>query len=278
MAKAFRKIAIYGKGGIGKSTTTQNTVAGLAEMGKKVMVVGCDPKADSTRLLLGGLAQRSVLDTLREEGEDVELDFVMKAGYSGVRCVESGGPEPGVGCAGRGIITSINLLEQLGAYGDEWDLDYAFYDVLGDVVCGGFAMPIREGKAKEIYIVVSGEMMAMYAANNICKGIVKFADAGGVRLGGLICNSRKVDNEQQMIEELAKKLGTQMIHFVPRDNMVQKAEINRKTVIEFDPKHPQADEYRALARKIDKNTNFVIPKPLTIEELEKLLMTFGIAN
>jgi len=278
MAKAFRKIAIYGKGGIGKSTTTQNTVAGLAEMGKKVMVVGCDPKADSTRLLLGGLAQKSVLDTLREEGEDVELAGVMKAGYSGVRCVESGGPEPGVGCAGRGIITSINLLEQLGAYGDEWDLDYAFYDVLGDVVCGGFAMPIREGKAKEIYIVVSGEMMAMYAANNICKGIVKFADAGGVRLGGLICNSRKVDNEQQMIEELAKKLGTQMIHFVPRDNMVQRAEINRKTVIEFDPKHPQADEYRALARKIDQNTNFVIPKPLSIEELEKLLMTFGIAN
>ncbi|MBF0619678.1 MAG: nitrogenase iron protein [Candidatus Omnitrophica bacterium] len=274
----MRKIAIYGKGGIGKSTTTQNTVAGLAEMGKKVMVVGCDPKADSTRLLLNGLAQQTVLDTLREEGEDVELDAVLKGGYGGSRCVESGGPEPGVGCAGRGIITAINLLEQLGAYGEDKDLDYAFYDVLGDVVCGGFAMPIRDGKAQEIYIVVSGEMMAMYAANNICKGIVKYADAGGVRLGGLICNSRKVDNERQMIEELAKKLGTQMIHFVPRDNMVQKAEINRKTVIDFDPKHPQADEYRTLARKIDANTNFVIPKPLTIEELEKLLITFGIAN
>lgn len=274
----MRKIAIYGKGGIGKSTTTQNTVAGLAEMGKKVMVVGCDPKADSTRLLLGGLAQRTVLDTLREEGEDVELDYVMKTGYSSVRCVESGGPEPGVGCAGRGIITAINLLEQLGAYDSQHNLDYAFYDVLGDVVCGGFAMPIRDGKAQEIYIVVSGEMMAMYAANNICKGIVKFADSGGVRLGGLICNSRQVVNEQQMIEELARKIGTQMIHFVPRDNMVQKAEINRKTVIEFDPKHPQADEYRTLARKIDRNTNFVVPKPLTIEELEKLLITFGIAN
>ncbi|MFA5319807.1 MAG: nitrogenase iron protein [Candidatus Omnitrophota bacterium] len=274
----MRKIAIYGKGGIGKSTTTQNTVAGLAEMGKRVMVVGCDPKADSTRLLLGGLAQRTVLDTLREEGEDVELDYVMKSGYSGVRCVESGGPEPGVGCAGRGIITAINLLEQLGAYDSRHNLDYAFYDVLGDVVCGGFAMPIRDGKAQEIYIVVSGEMMAMYAANNICKGIVKFADSGGVRLGGLICNSRQVVNEQQMIEELAKKIGTQMIHFVPRDNMVQKAEINRKTVIEFDPTHPQADEYRTLARKIDQNTNFVVPKPLTIEELEKLLITFGIAN
>ena len=274
----MRKIAIYGKGGIGKSTTTQNTVAGLAEMGKKVMVVGCDPKADSTRLLLGGLAQRTVLDTLREEGEDVELDYVMKTGYGKVRCVESGGPEPGVGCAGRGIITAINLLEQLGAYDGQHNLDYAFYDVLGDVVCGGFAMPIRDGKAQEIYIVVSGEMMAMYAANNICKGIVKFADSGGVRLGGLICNSRQVVNEKQMIEELARKIGTQMIHFVPRDNMVQKAEINRKTVIEFDPKHPQADEYRTLARKIDQNTNFVNPKPLTIEELEKLLITFGIAN
>ncbi|MFA7283019.1 MAG: nitrogenase iron protein [Candidatus Omnitrophota bacterium] len=274
----MRKIAIYGKGGIGKSTTTQNTVAGLAEMGKKVMVVGCDPKADSTRLLLGGLAQRTVLDTLREEGEDVELDYVMKTGYGKVRCVESGGPEPGVGCAGRGIITAINLLEQLGAYDGQHNLDYAFYDVLGDVVCGGFAMPIRDGKAQEIYIVVSGEMMAMYAANNICKGIVKFADSGGVRLGGLICNSRQVVNEKQMIEELARKIGTQMIHFVPRDNMVQKAEINRKTVIEFDPKHPQADEYRTLARKIDQNTNFVVPKPLTIEELEKLLITFGIAN
>jgi nitrogenase iron protein NifH len=274
----MRKVAIYGKGGIGKSTTTQNTVAGLAEMGKKVMVVGCDPKADSTRLLLGGLAQKTVLDTLREEGEDVDLDDVLKTGFSGTRCVESGGPEPGVGCAGRGIITSINLLEQLGAYDADKALDYAFYDVLGDVVCGGFAMPIRDGKAEEIYIVVSGEMMAMYAANNICKGIVKFAQAGTVRLGGLICNSRNVDNELQMIEELAKKLGTQMMHFVPRDNMVQRAEINRKTVIEYEPTHNQADEYRFLAKKIDENKMFVIPKPLAIEELEELLIDYGIMN
>ena len=274
----MRKIAIYGKGGIGKSTTTQNTVAGLAEMGRKVMVVGCDPKADSTRLLLGGLAQKSVLDTLREEGEDVDLDDLRRTGFSGVVCVESGGPEPGVGCAGRGIITSINLLEQLGAYADSEKLDYAFYDVLGDVVCGGFAMPIREGKAKEIYIVVSGEMMAMYAANNICKGIVKFAEAGGVRLGGLICNSRKVDNEREMIEAFAAKLGTQMIHFIPRDNMVQRAEINRKTVIEFDPAHPQADEYRTLARKIEANEMHVIPKPMSTDELEKLLIDYGLAG
>ena len=271
----MRKIAIYGKGGIGKSTTTQNTVAALAEMGKKIMIVGCDPKADSTRLILGGLSQNTVLDTLRESGEDLDLEDVVKLGFKGTRCVESGGPEPGVGCAGRGIITSINLLEQLGAYSEKFGIDYVFYDVLGDVVCGGFAMPMREGKAKEIYIVVSGEMMAMYAANNICKGIVKFAEAGGVRLGGLICNSRKVDNEQALIGALASKLGTQMIHFVPRDNVVQRAEINRKTVIEYEPTAGQADEYRHLAKAIDENQMFVIPKPIEIDELEALLIEFG---
>ena len=272
----MRKVAIYGKGGIGKSTTTQNTVAALAEMGRRVLVVGCDPKADSTRLLLGGLAQRTVLDTLREEGEDVELDKVRKAGYGKTLCVESGGPEPGVGCAGRGIITAINLMEQLGGYETDVPLDYVFYDVLGDVVCGGFAMPMREGKAQEIYIVCSGEMMAMYAANNICKGIRKFADAGSVRLGGLICNSRMVDNERSMIEEFAKRLGTQMIHFLPRDNDVQRAEINKKTVIEWNPAVKQADEYRALARAIDNNKMFVIPQPIGIEDLEKILIEFGV--
>lgn len=274
----MRKIAIYGKGGIGKSTTTQNIVAGLAEMKRQVMVVGCDPKADSTRLLLGGLAQKSVLDTLRSEGEDVELEDIRKKGYGNTICVESGGPEPGVGCAGRGIITSINLLEQLGAYAESEKLDYVFYDVLGDVVCGGFAMPIREGKAREIYIVVSGEMMAMYAANNICKGIVKFAEAGGVRLGGLICNSRKVDNEEELIKAFAEKIGTQMIYFIPRDNMVQRAEINRKTVIEYDASSEQAGHYRKLAGTIDANDMFVIPKPMHTDELEKLLVAFGLAG
>lgn len=272
----MRQIAIYGKGGIGKSTTTQNLTAGLGEMGKKIMIVGCDPKADSTRLILGGLAQKTVLDTLREEGEDIDLDYIMKNGYAGIRCVESGGPEPGVGCAGRGIITSINLLEQLGAYTD--DLDYVFYDVLGDVVCGGFAMPIREGKAQEIYIVASGEMMALYAANNISKGIQKYANTGGVRLGGIICNSRKVDGEEELVSAFAKELGSQMIHFVPRDNMVQRAEIHKKTVIDFDPTANQADEYRALANKIDGNDMFVIPKPMKQERLEELLMEHGIMD
>jgi nitrogenase iron protein NifH len=240
------------------------------------MIVGCDPKADSTRLLLGGLHQKSVLDSLREEGDEVELDDIRKEGFGKTLCVESGGPEPGVGCAGRGIITSISMLEQLGAYEEEVGLDYAFYDVLGDVVCGGFAMPIREGKAQEIYIVTSGEMMAMYAANNICRGIQKYAVSGGVRLGGLICNSRKVDREDELISALAKSLGTQMIYFMPRDNIVQHAELNRQTVIEYAPESEQADHYRNLAKAIDENTNHVIPKPLANEELETLLMEFGL--
>jgi nitrogenase iron protein NifH len=276
MAKKIRQLAIYGKGGIGKSTTTQNTVAGLASLGKKVMIVGCDPKADSTRLMLHAKAQETVMDKVRELGtvEDLELSDVLKEGYGGTKCVESGGPEPGVGCAGRGVITAINFLEEEGAYTE--DLDFVFYDVLGDVVCGGFAMPIRENKAQEIYIVVSGEMMAMYAANNICKGIVKYASSGSVRLGGLICNSRNTDKEKELIEALAAKLGTQMIHFVPRDNQVQRAELRRMTVIEYSPEHKQAEEYRELARKIDENKMLVVPTPLTMDELEGLLMEFGI--
>ncbi len=272
----LRQIAIYGKGGIGKSTTTQNLTAGLAEAGQKVMVVGCDPKADSTRLLLGGLAQRTVLDTIREEGDDIELDKILKEGYKGTKCVESGGPEPGVGCAGRGIITSIGMLENLGAYTE--DLDYVFYDVLGDVVCGGFAMPIREGKAKEIYIVASGEMMALYAANNISKGVQRYARTGGVRIGGIICNSRNVDRELDLLRAFSKELGTKLLYYVPRDNVVQRAEINRKTVIEYSPDSNQAKEYRNLAQAVMDNKDFVIPTPMTQERLEEILLEFGLMD
>jgi len=275
---ALRQAAIYGKGGIGKSTTTQNLVAAIAELGKKVMIVGCDPKADSTRLILHSKAQNTIMQMAADAGsvEDLELEDVLKVGYGDIACVESGGPEPGVGCAGRGVITAINFLEEEGAY--EEDLDFVFYDVLGDVVCGGFAMPIRENKAQEIYIVCSGEMMAMYAANNIAKGIVKYANSGSVRLAGLICNSRETDREDELIMELARKLGTQMIHFVPRDNLVQRAEIRRMTVIEYDPTAKQANEYRQLAQKIIDNEKFVIPTPITMDELEDLLMEFGIMD
>jgi nitrogenase iron protein NifH len=277
----MRQIAFYGKGGIGKSTTSQNTIAAMSQMNNqegdpnRIMIVGCDPKADSTRLMLHCKAQTTILHLAAERGsvEDLEIEEVLLTGFNGVKCVESGGPEPGVGCAGRGVITAINFLEENGAYED---LDFVSYDVLGDVVCGGFAMPIREGKAQEIYIVTSGEMMAMYAANNIARGILKYAHSGGVRLGGLICNERKVAHEVELIEELARRLNTQMIHFVPRDNQVQQAELRRMTVIEYSAGHKQAQEYRQLAEKIQYNDDLRIPTPITMDELEALLMEFGI--
>jgi nitrogenase iron protein NifH len=273
---ALRQIAFYGKGGIGKSTTAQNTLAALVELGQKILIVGCDPKADSTRLILNAKAQDTVLHLAAAQGsvEDLELDDVLKIGYKGIKCVESGGPEPGVGCAGRGVITSINFLEENGAYDD---VDYVCYDVLGDVVCGGFAMPIRENKAQEIYIVMSGEMMALYAANNIAKGILKYAHSGGVRLGGLICNERQTDRELDLSEALAKKINSKLIHFVPRDNIVQHAELRKQTVLQYAPDSKQADEYRALANKIHNNSGQgTIPAPITMEELEDMLLDFGI--
>ncbi|MEH2291295.1 nitrogenase iron protein [Nostoc sp.] len=271
----IRQIAFYGKGGIGKSTTSQNTLAAMAEVGKRILIVGCDPKADSTRLILHCKAQTTVLHLAAERGavEDIELEEVVINGFRDIKCVESGGPEPGVGCAGRGIITAINFLEENGAYSD---VDFISYDVLGDVVCGGFAMPIREGKAQEIYIVTSGEMMAMFAANNISRGVLKYAHTGGVRLAGLICNSRNTDREDELISTLAARLSTQMIHFVPRDNIVQHAELRRMTVNEYAPDSNQANEYRTLADKIINNTNFAVPTPIEMDELEDLLIEFGI--
>lgn len=270
----MRQIAIYGKGGIGKSTTTQNVAAALAEAGSNVMIVGCDPKADSTRLILGNLISKTVLDAMRGNDEDdLELEDFLFTGFHGIKAVESGGPEPGVGCAGRGIVTAINLLESKGGYAK--DLDYVLYDVLGDVVCGGFAMPIREGKAEEIYIVCSGEMMSLYAANNICKGIKRYAAAGKTKLGGLICNSRMVDREKELVEEFAQKLGTRLLYFVPRNNVVQRAENRRKTVIEYDPTSTQADEYRALAKIIGENQAFAVPTPLENDVLEALLIKYS---
>ncbi len=273
---ALRQIAFYGKGGIGKSTTSQNTLAALAQMGQRILIVGCDPKADSTRLILHAKAKDTILSLAADAGsvEDLQLEDVMKVGFENIRCVESGGPEPGVGCAGRGVITSINFLEEEGAYDGA---DYVSYDVLGDVVCGGFAMPIRENKAQEIYIVMSGEIMAMYAANNISKGILKYANSGGVRLGGLICNERQTDKELELAEALAKKLNSKLIHFVPRDNIVQHAELRRMTVIEYAPQSKQAEEYRTLANKIHVNAGKgTIPTPITMDELEDLLMEHGL--
>ena len=264
-----RQIAIYGKGGIGKSMTTQNLAASLAaHFSKKVMVVGCDPKSDSTRLLMGRMVGETVLDALRETDEDeLALEDIRGTGFAGVTCGLDGL------AVGVSSIASITMLEQLGAY--EEDLDYVFYDVLGDVVCGGFAMPIREGKAQEIYVVASGELMSLYAANNICKGILRYARSGGARLAGVICNSRNVAGERELVSKFAEELGSKLISFIPRDGIVQKAEISRKTVIEYAPESNQAAEYDALAARVEENAGFCIPTPLSQERLEQLMIEYG---
>ena len=263
----MKKIAIYGKGGIGKSTTTSNLSAAFSEEGLKVCQIGCDPKNDSTRLLLGRICSQTVLDMVRDNDE-VAAEDIVHTGYNGIKCVEAGGPEPGVGCAGRGIIVALEKLRSLEVLTDE---DLIMYDVLGDVVCGGFAVPIREGYATDIYIVSSGELMSLYAANNIAKGVKRFAMRGGVRLGGIIGNGRNTPNEQQLLQEFAKRLHTQLIAFIPRDVIVNKAENNRQTVLQYAPESAQAGVYRKLAHDIWHNENMAIPTPMSFEELEKLV-------
>ena len=268
----MKKIALYGKGGIGKSTTASNLSAAFSEEGLKVCQIGCDPKNDSTRLLLGHICRQTVLDMVRDKDDDVESADIVHTGYNGIKCVEAGGPEPGVGCAGRGIIVALEKLKSLEVITDE---DLILYDVLGDVVCGGFAVPIREGYATDIYIVSSGELMSLYAANNIAKGVKRFALRGGVRLGGIIGNSRNTPNERALLEEFAKRLHTQLIAFIPRDVVVNKAENNRQTVLQYAPESAQAEVYRQLSRDIMSNENLSVPTPMTFDELEKLVAEYG---
>ena len=256
----MKKIAFYGKGGIGKSTTASNVSAALSLMGKKVCQIGCDPKNDSTRLLLGHICK----------AEDI-----VHAGFNGITCVETGGPEPGVGCAGRGIIVSLQLLDKLNALPS---VDLTLYDVLGDVVCGGFAMPIREGYASDIYIVSSGELMSLYAANNIAKGVRRFAMRGNVRLAGIIGNSRNTPNEKKLLTEFAKRLNTKLVSFVPRDRIVNISENSKQTVLQYAPDSAQADIYRKLANDIWMNEELSVPTPITFEELEKLVDIYGTEN
>ena len=244
----MKKIAIYGKGGIGKSTTTSNIAAALAVLGYKVIQIGCDPKADSVKNLMGGIKIPTVLDKLRSGG-DVELNDIVFEGFGGVLCVEAGGPTPGIGCAGRGIITAFEKLEELSAY-ETYKPDVVLYDVLGDVVCGGFAMPIRQGYADEVFIVTSGEMMALYAANNIATAIRNFGVRGYARYKGVILNCRNVENEVSVVEEALKEIGGEIVKIIPRDPLVQQAENMGKTVVEAFPDSGLANTYMELAQKM----------------------------
>jgi nitrogenase iron protein NifH len=266
MAKQ-RNIAIYGKGGIGKSTTSSNISAALSENGLKVMQIGCDPKSDSTNTLRGGRFIPTVLDSLRS-GKRVETSDIIHEGFNGVLCVEAGGPEPGVGCAGRGIITAIELLRQRKVF-EEFKPDIVLYDVLGDVVCGGFGIPIREGVAEQVYTVSSSDFMSIYAANNLFKGIKKFSNNGGALFSGIIANSTNLPVQREIIEDFAARTRTTIADYVPRSLTVTKSELQGKTVIEGAPDSEQAEVYRNLAKKIFKNQDRYVPSPLDVDQLKE---------
>lgn len=229
----MRKIAIYGKGGIGKSTVCANLSAAISLKGQKVMQIGCDPKADSTVNLTGDIQVSPILEQIMKK-ETTSLDDVVATGYNGIYCAECGGPTPGVGCAGRGIITAFDFLENQGAF-QRFQPDYVLYDVLGDVVCGGFALPIRDGYARDVIIVTSGEKMSLYAAQNIALAIDRFKDRNYARLSGIILNSRNVPNEKASVTELCETLGVPMLAHIPRDEEINKWEKENKTVIQGNP-------------------------------------------
>ena len=244
------RIAVYGKGGIGKSTTVSNVAAALAEMGLKVMQIGCDPKADSTINLLGGEPLRPVMNYMREEDEEPEeLDQIAKEGFGGVLCIETGGPTPGLGCAGRGIITALEKLEETGAY-ETYQPDIVLYDVLGDVVCGGFSMPMRKGYADQVFIITSGENMAIHAGANIAMAVENFRNRGYASLGGIILNKREVPREEEKVQELAEDFHTQIIGRLDRSELVMEAEEAGKVLLEYAPDSQMAEEYRKLADQI----------------------------
>jgi nitrogenase iron protein NifH len=267
MSKTIKQIAIYGKGGIGKSTTTSNLSAALSKLGFKVMQFGCDPKSDSTNTLRDGTYIPTVLDSLREKPSIDAHDVIFK-GFNGIYCVEAGGPAPGVGCAGRGIITAVELFKQQRIF-EELELDYVIYDVLGDVVCGGFAVPIREGIAQHVFTVSSSDFMSVYAANNLFKGIQKYSKSGGALLGGVIANSINAGYSREIIDDFVSRTDTKVMEYVPRSITVTQCELQGKTTIEAAPHSEQAKVYTSLAKKIAEHEQSRTPSPLGVTELQQ---------
>ncbi|MDI6897171.1 Ni-sirohydrochlorin a,c-diamide reductive cyclase ATP-dependent reductase subunit [Methanocella conradii] len=258
-----KHLAIYGKGGIGKSSTASNVAAAMGEKGIKVMLIGCDPKSDSSITLLGGRRIPTIMDTLRKKGKIEESEVVFE-GFNGVVCAEVGGPEPGVGCAGRGIIVAVQALQKIS--GAMKASDVIIYDVPGDIVCGGFAVPITKGMVREAYIITSGEYMPLYAANNICRGLKTL----NTPLSGVICNEREAEREREIVERFASALGVPMLAYIPRDKVVQECERAGKSVIEGSPRSAMADIYRRLAMRMLTEKDKKVPEALEDEDLRKL--------
>ena len=281
MESKIRQLAFYGKGGIGKSTIASNLAAAYAERGLNTMMIGCDPKSDCTKNLRGEVEIPTILDVSRDkgierlrleelvEGKKIRLDEVIYKGYNGVYCAECGGPRPGFGCAGRGVIVAIDLLKQLKVF-EELKPDVVIYDVLGDVVCGGFAMPLRRGLADEVYVVTSVDYLALYAANNICKGIREFTSKRGSPLGGIIYNVRGMLDDKDVVQDFAEKIGSQVIGHIPNAYQIAEAEIGGNTVIESAPHSDIANLFRKLAQSIYTNTLTSVPAPLTPNEMMRI--------
>lgn len=270
----MRQIAIYGKGGVGKTTVACNLSVALSKRGLRVMQIGCDPKRDSVRNLMNGRFVPTILEVLAAKHarqiKELRLGDIINIGYNNILCVECGGPEPGKGCAGRGILLAITLLSEMLAF-KKCNPDIIIYDILGDIVCGGFATPIREGYAEEVYLVCSGEFMSLYAANNICKGITRFAERGKSRLAGLIGNSKgNLEFEKALLTDFAARIGTELIFLIPLDINIQRCEAQGKTVIECAPNSMIAQTFQSLAERILANERRIVPKSLSLSELETL--------
>lgn len=269
----IRQIAFFGKGGIGKSTISSNVAAAMVEKGLKVLMVGCDPKSDCTRNLRGDLDIPTISDVLKDKkeaqleldefiyGKDVKMEEVVFPGFKGIMCAEAGGPEPGVGCAGRGIVLAVELLKRIGVF-KTYQPEVVIYDILGDIVCGGFGMNLRKGMADQAYIVTSADYLSIFAANNICKGIARYAERQGTPLGGFIYNVRGAVDDFGLVEEFAAQTGGRVIGSIPKNMMITENEIYGQTTIERQPDSDIAQRFRDLADRILENTDRVPPSPL----------------
>jgi len=272
-----RSLAFYGKGGVGKSTVVSNLTATLAQMGRRVLQVGCDPKRDSSRNLIKSFPPITLMDLLSAGRTGLKQSDIVMDGGANVDCIEVGGPKPGVGCAGRGLGRLFEELEEMNIFDENYD--YIFYDVLGDVVCGGFAVPMRSGYAEEVYVVTSGEFMSLYAANNIARGIQNYANEGDVRMGGLIANVKDLAYDRDLIEQFAARIGTHVVYYLEWNKVVYDAERRRQTVVRYKPDDPFVQSWFGLAEAIEGNTRMHVPTPMEDNELDVFLEgLFGFSN